>query len=72
MAFASLTSCGVNGRRAGTCSTCREPNQRIDSTDGSLVGSIARRPSEESDGMGSVSNVARPKNCRSADCRRLS
>ena len=45
---------------------------RTVSTDGSLVGSIARRPSDESDGIGSVSNVARPKNCRSAACNRLS
>ena len=42
------------------------------STDGSLVGSIASRPSDDSDGIGSVSNVARPKNCRSAVCSRLS
>ena len=30
------------------------------------------RPSDDSDGIGSVSNVARPKNCRSAPWRRLS
>jgi hypothetical protein len=41
-------------------------------TDGSFVGSIASRPSEDNDGIGSVSNVARLKNCRSAACRRLS
>jgi len=40
--------------------------------EGSLVGSMARRPSDESDGMASVSKVARPKNCRRAACSRLS
>src|SRR5215210_6723026 len=48
------------------------PNQRIDRTDGSLVGSIASRPSDDKDGIGSVSKVARPKNWRSAACSRLS
>src|ERR671918_183064 len=72
MARARRTSCSVNGRLVGTCSTCREPNQRMRRTDGSLVGSIARRPSDDNDGIGSISNVARPKNCRNAACSRLS
>ena len=31
-------------------------------------GSIASRPSDDADGVGSASSVARSKNCRSADC----
>ena len=40
--------------------------------DGSSVGSIASRPSELADKIGSLPNVARSKNCRSAACRKLS
>jgi hypothetical protein len=62
----------VNGRRPGTWSTWRDPNHRIESTEGSCVGSMASRPSEDNEGIGSVSNVARLKNCRNAACNRLS
>jgi hypothetical protein len=42
------------------------------SADGFADGSIARRPSVAPEAVGSVSSVARSKNWRSADCRRLS
>jgi hypothetical protein len=48
------------------------PNHRITSVDGSRVGSIASRPSEDSDGTASASNVARPRNCLSASCSSVS
>ena len=48
------------------------PNHRTYITEGSSVGSIDSRPSELADSIGSVSKVARAKNCRSAACRKLS
>src|SRR5687767_14691702 len=42
------------------------------SADGLADGSIASRPSDDTDGVGSASSVARSKNCRSADCSMLS
>jgi hypothetical protein len=44
----------------------------MNKTDGSSVGSIANRPSELADRIGSLWNVARSKNCRSAAWRKLS
>src|SRR5688500_17059140 len=42
------------------------------SADGLADGSIASRPSDETDDVGSASSVARSKNWRSADCSMLS
>ena len=72
MACASLTSCDVKTHRPGTRSVYRVPNHRTISAAGFADGSMARRPSEDTDGVISVSRVARSKNCRSADCSRLS
>jgi hypothetical protein len=44
------------------------PNHRTISAAGFADGSIASRPSEDTDGVISVPRVARSKNCRSADC----
>ena len=48
------------------------PNQRTTSAHGSSDGSMASRPSEDAERIGSVSNVAREKNCCSAFCRNVS